>query len=85
MNITRSDSFQDHYARLPANIRKKVDKQLLFLHQNIAHPSLRVKKMRGLDCFEARVDRSYRFTFTKIENTLLLLSVGPHDEGLGKK
>jgi len=40
--------------------------------------------MRGLDRFEARVDRSYRFTFEKIEDVLLLGTVGPHDEGLGK-
>ena len=85
MNITRSDSFENQYAKLPAHVRKKIDKQLFFLHQNSAYPSLRVKKMKGIDRFEARVDRSYRFTFTKTKDNLILLSVGPHDEGLGKK
>lgn len=41
--------------------------------------------MEGENVWEARVDRSYRFTFEKTGNTITLRTVGPHDEGLGKK
>jgi len=35
--------------------------------------------------FEARVDLQYRFTFLIENEIILLLTIGPHDEGLGKK
>lgn len=41
--------------------------------------------MAGLDRWEARVDKSYRFTFDKENDTIILRTVGVHDEGLGKK
>lgn len=71
MKIAKTESFENNYTKLPA--------------QNISYPSLRVKKIKGIDRFEARVDRSYRFTFEKTKDILILRTVGPHDEGLGKK
>lgn len=44
-----------------------------------------MKKMSGKDIFEARIDVHYRFTFSIKEHTIIILSVGMHDEGLGKK
>ena len=84
MKIARTETFVETYRKLPLHIRKKIDKQIRFLATDISHPSLRVKKMRGIDRFEARVDRAYRFTFEKIDDVLFLQTVGPHDEGLGK-
>lgn len=40
--------------------------------------------MRGVGYFEGRIDRKYRFTFMVVNDEIYVLSVGPHDEGLGK-
>jgi hypothetical protein len=37
------------------------------------------------DLWEARIDRFYRFTFYFENGAIRLLSIGSHDEGLGKK
>lgn len=85
MKIAKTQIFVDFYQKLPNNIQKKVDKQLFFLSQNLFHPSLKTKRMGGLDLWEARVDKNYRLTFEKIGDTIFLKTVGPHDVGLGKK
>lgn len=41
--------------------------------------------MSGVDYFEARIDRHYRFTFEIKKDTAILRTIGSHDEGLGKK
>lgn len=41
--------------------------------------------MGGLDRYEARIDIHYRFTYSIQEGSALILTIGPHDEGLGKK
>ena len=73
------------YKRLPPNIQKKTDKQFLYLLSNHRHPSLRARKMRGQGYFEGRIDIHYRFTFQIEGHTIYVLTIGPHDEGLGKK
>ncbi len=73
------------YDKLPLQIKRKTLKQFEFMTKNIYHPSLRVKKMSSINCWEARIDYQYRFTFIIESQTILILSVGPHDEGLGKK
>lgn len=77
--------FLKSYTRLPQNIQKKVNKQIKFLLTDFSYPSLKTKRMAGLDRWEARVDKSYRFTFDKDNDTIILRTVGSHDEGLGKK
>lgn len=86
MKIAKTKRFAKRYQKLPKTIQKKADKQILLLSQNIRHPSLRAKKLEGYaDVWEGRVDRSYRFIFTIEKDTIILMRVGPHDEGLGKK
>lgn len=80
-----SKKFLRSYQKFPKNIQKKVDKQIRFLLVDMFYPSLRTKRMGGANRWEARVDRSYRFTFDKENDTLILRTVGLHDEGLGKK
>jgi len=41
--------------------------------------------MAGINRFEARIDLHYRFTFEIKDNDVILRTIGPHDEGLGKK
>ena len=86
MKIAKTKAFVKNYHRLPKNIQNKTDKQIIFLSKNLRHSSIRAKKLGGFsDVWEGRVDRSYRFVFSIETNTIILLRVGPHDEGLGKK
>lgn len=86
MKIFITPKFKKAYDKLPENIRKKAKKAINLIKTDISYPALRVKKMKALEnTWEARVDRSYRFTFEKVEDDLILKTVGQHDEGLGKK
>lgn len=85
LNIKFTKQSQDTYKKLQTNIRKKLEKQVLLLSTNFRHPSLRAKKMGAMNRFEARIDRKYRFTFILEKETVTILTIGPHDEGLGKK
>lgn len=86
MKIAKTKNFTKRYKKLPLNIQKKTDKQLLLLSQNLRHQSIRAKKIEGFpDVWEGRVDRAYRFAFTIETDTIIILRIGPHDEGLGKK
>lgn len=77
--------FKRQYKKLPKSIQNKFTKQLQYLVENFRHPSLRARKKAGVEHFEARIDRHYRFTFSIEGNGITLLTIGPHDEGLGKK
>ena len=77
--------FKKQYQKLPSISRQKFQKQLKFLLKDYRHPSLHSRKMAGLSRFEARIDRRYRFTFTIVKKEIWLLSIGPHDRGLGKR
>lgn len=72
------------YSNLPLKIQAKADKQFLFLRSNYRHPSLRTRKMAH-NIFEGRIDYHYRFTFNMEEDAINILTIGPHDIGLGKK
>ena len=85
MIIQFSAGFKRQYQKLSDIHQKKFDKQLPYLMKNPQHPSLRSKKMGGSEKFEARLDRHYRFTYLIEANEIWLLSIGPHDKGLGKK
>ena len=84
MKIHLTKQAESSYRKLPLQIQKKVDKQLLLLVLNYRHPSLRARKMGGVGHYEARVDRRYRFTFVVDDEEIFVLTVGPYDEGLGK-
>lgn len=83
MKIAVTASFRQDYDNLPIQTRKKVDRQTNFLADNLRHPSLRAKHIKGQnDIWEARVDRFYRFTFKIIADTIFLRRVGTHDKTL---
>jgi mRNA interferase RelE/StbE len=86
MKIAFSKPAEKSYKKLPKKIQIKTDKQLKFLLINKRHPSLRVKKLKGHDdLLEARIDYHYRFVFQEEKDKILIMFMGPHDEGLGKK
>ena len=86
MKIGQTKNFEKQFRELPLNIRKKVVKQTRFLIQDFFHPSLHTKRHGfGKDWWEFRVDWHYRMIGKKINDHLILHSVGMHDVGLGKK
>lgn len=80
-----SEGFKKQFKKLPLKLQNKFLKQLKYLLQNPYHPSLHTKKQSGTDKFEARVDYHYRFTYRLENEEIWILTIGPHDEGLGKK
>ena len=85
MNLEISDNAKKQLKRLPKNIQQKTHKSFSLLLEDYRHPSLRSKKMSGTTYFEARIDYHYRFTFSIENETINILHLGSHDEGLGKK
>ena len=83
MRILRTDLFKEDYSRLPKSARQKFERKIRLFINNISHPSLRVKKMRGHENrWEASIDMFYRFTFEIHPEYYLLRRIGPHDEVL---
>lgn len=75
-----SDTFVAACQNLPTAIRKKLDRQLSMLQQNVSHPGLRVRKFNSRPgVWEARIDYCYRITFEWEGNTIRLRTVGKHD------
>lgn len=77
--------FKKQFKKLPPSLQKRFDVKLSLLLTNPRHPSLRARQMVGAEIFEARLTKHYRFTYQLTENDAWFLSIGPHDEGLGKK
>ncbi len=80
-----AEGFKKQFKKLPLKLQNKFLKQLKYLLQNSSYPSLHAKKQSGTDKYEARVDFHYRFTYHIYGYEIWLLTIGPHDEGLGKK
>ena len=80
MTLRPTARFAADYHRLPPPLQLRVDKALGLLLDNPRHPSLQIKKMKGLeDRWEGRVSLHYRFTFTIEAEAYVLLRVGTHD------
>ena len=85
INLVFTPKFKKQYQKLPQNIQQKFTKQLKLLAENYRHHSLRTRKMAGIDKFEARIDLHYRFTFEATQGSIIFITIGSHDTGLGKK
>ncbi|KKU92303.1 MAG: hypothetical protein UY21_C0002G0002 [Microgenomates group bacterium GW2011_GWA1_48_10] len=85
MTIVLTRTAEKQIEKLPQNLQNKLAKQFNFLKENSLHPSLRARKKSGSNEYEARIDLHYRFSYEVQEKTVIILAVGPHDEGLGKK
>jgi mRNA interferase RelE/StbE len=83
MRFRRLVSFADAYHDLTPEERKRVEKALRLLAENWRHPSLRVKRMQGVeDVWEARATLSLRITFQLEGDIIVLRNVGRHDDAL---
>jgi len=79
MKVFYSPHFKRSYKSLSKEIKKKFEKQINFLIQNLRHPSLRAKKYdekRGI--WQARINRYHRFYFLIKEDTYILLEIKLH-------
>jgi hypothetical protein len=83
MPLKYTGRFKQQYIRLPIAVRTKVDKALKMLESNFRHPGLRshpVESAPGI--FEAYVDKKYRMTFERQNDTFIMRNVDNHDECL---
>ncbi len=86
MIIERTNRFKKAYKKLDKQSQKIINQALILLVDDIAHPSLRVKKMKGYhnpDLWELSANMDLRITFEFIKpNTLILRNCGHHDATL---
>lgn len=85
LNPVFTEKFRKQFKNLPQTLQKRFNTKLPILLSNPHHPGFHSRKMSGVDHFEGRLTKHYRFTYAVIENEILFLSIGPHDQGLGKK
>ena len=80
MKLIRTDRFLDDYRELPAQVQKQTDRKLRYLAENLAHPSLRVKRVRKYrDVYESSISTDYRLLFLITTDAYVLLRIGRHD------
>ena len=77
--------FLQRAALLPKNAKSKLVRILWLLSENIAHPSLQCKKVKGArtNVYECRVDRSVRLIYDSYQGVLRCWYVGEHSSALG--
>lgn len=81
MRVLTTNRSDRDYARLPAMVRKIVDKQFILLVKDLHYPSLRAKKYdASRDIWQARVTRGYRFYFRILGDTYEILAIIKHPE-----
>jgi mRNA interferase RelE/StbE len=84
MIIEYSDSFREGVRRLSSEAKKQLKKKLELMVENPRHPSLRSKKIQGIDgIFEASVNMDIRMTWQYTEDGILLRKIGEHEKTLG--
>jgi len=85
MRFVLTDRFNKAYKSLTPEDRGRVQKALRHMCNDLRHPSLRVRRIKGTrGIWEARASRSLRITFETAGDTLILRNVGRHDEALKK-
>jgi mRNA-degrading endonuclease RelE of RelBE toxin-antitoxin system len=85
VKIARTERFMRAYGRLNAENRAQARKAISQLAEDLRHPGLRVKRIRGTrGIWEARVSRGCRLTFQVEGDTILLRNIGEHDDVLGR-
>ena len=81
MKYERTPRFKRAFREFPKPIRNAFEKQVLFLLQDIRHPSLRAKKYdEGMDIWQARVTKNVRFYFRPEGDVYILLNIRRHKD-----
>ena len=75
-----SQKFKKQYRSLPKEIRDAFNEKLSLFLSDMLHPSLRVKKIQGVqNRWEGSITMKYRFTFHFEEETVVFRTIGTHD------
>jgi mRNA interferase RelE/StbE len=83
MKIHYSDKFAENVAKLSQDVKKILKNKLEIMLENLHHPSLRTKKIKGQgNIFEATVTTGIRITWQYTEDGILLRNIGEHDRTL---
>jgi mRNA-degrading endonuclease RelE of RelBE toxin-antitoxin system len=78
--IVFTRTFERLFKRLPKRIRDETYEKLALFLEDPAHPSLRVKRIRGTErIWEMSITMNYRLTFEVDEERMLLRRIGTHD------
>ena len=79
MRVRFSERFRRSYENVPPVIQRTFHRKLVFLLQDLRHPSLRAKKYdEARDLWQARVTRGWRFYFTIEGDTYRLHDIIAH-------
>ena len=77
--------FRRAFRTLTPDDQKRVHKALRLMDEDLRHPGLRIKRIRGTQgIWEARASRSLRLTFEVEGDKIVLRNVGGHDATLKK-
>jgi hypothetical protein len=80
MRLIRTDRLLEDYRRLLPQVRKQADRKLRYLADNVAHPSLRAKRVRKHEeAYEGSINMDYRFLLLITTGGYVLLRIGRHD------
>ncbi len=85
MAFILTERFRRAYRSLTAQEQKRVQNALRHMSEDLRHPGLRVKRIRGTHgIWEARASRALRLTFEVEGKKIILRNVGSHDATLKK-
>ena len=73
-----SRAFWEKYRALPPHVRALADKNYRLIEANPRHPSLQFKKVGRF--WSARIGIAYRAVGVAVEDGVLWIWIGPHDE-----
>lgn len=85
MSFVLPARFRRAYRSLTLEEQKRVQKALRLMDEDLRHPGLRIKRIRGTqNIWEARASRALRLTFEVEGESIILRNVGVHDATLKK-
>jgi len=85
MPFVLTERFRRAYRALTDEDQKRVQRALRRMSEELRHPGLRVKRIRGTHgIWEARASRALRLTFEVDGDKIVLRNVGSHDATLKK-
>jgi len=80
LHILWTPLFRRDFQDLPPDVQVRAERAIRLLAGNPRHPSLRSKKMQGVESiWEASVTLAYRITYEVSGETLVLRRIGTHD------
>lgn len=79
--LTLTQRFKKHFKSLTVQEKEQIIKKLKLLAENPTHPSLRTKRIQGVDrLFECSVNMNIRIIwYYEGDIIIILLDVGHHD------